>query len=253
MTVKALWGGAIAAVRDVAQANPALFLADGVASSTGLGHFVAVPTTVTGEQVAPDISFADSTQALDDLQDSGIGREFPAAGGRCPVRFSEKPGRPRRDYEHHAPAVQLAFRQRLRSGVPMDGQRRRHHAHLGLWARPIRGHPSAGTVGNRLRDDHPRDPIRTSSGTNTGSGVTAAITQIQQYPDAGVVGGISLNNGNNGESSAGPQADYLRYLSSSVTDSYGLFTSQPAGFITYLAENDAARAVWGIGSAVGYN
>jgi hypothetical protein len=87
----------------------------------------------------------------------------------------------------------------------------------------------------------------------SGSGITAAITAIDQTPNGGTVGGISLNDGNNGEASGGNLADNMRFLSSSVSDGYGLFTSTSMGFITYLGENDANRAVWGLGSATGYN
>jgi hypothetical protein len=58
--------------------------------------------------------------------------------------------------------------------------------------------------------------------------------------------------GNNGATSGGTLADYLRYKTTSITDTAAGVTTK-AGFIAYMGESDADRAVTGAGSSVNGN
>ena len=249
VTVKCSWGGSVDGIRDVTQANTDLYLADGVASSTGSGTSVA--TSLATDSVAPDVAMADNTQSSTPYRSPVLAGNSSPQVGVVPFTFVKSRGA--------LAAINNITRQEanwlwgnafapayLWTGVATDT--------MPIWA--FGRDPFSGTRLNALAEigyGTTTPVIQFHIKTSTGSGVTLAATNIEQWPDGGIIGGISLNNGNTGESSGGSLADSLRYKSTGVTDSYGLFSSRPMGWLAYLSEPDSERAVYGLGSATGFN
>jgi hypothetical protein len=249
VTVKCSWNGSVDGIRDVVQANAQAFLADGVASSTGNGTSVAASNAT--DLVASDIAMADNTQASTIYKSPVLAGNTQPVVGVVPFAFVRSRGA--------NPAITNTGRQQMKWLLSNA------YAPASLWTgnaadtQPVwifGRDPFSGTRLVTLAEatyGTTTPVVQFTRTAITGSGITAQITAIDQTANGGIVGGISLNDGNNGENSGGNLSDNMRFLSSSVSDGYGLFTSVPMGFITYLGEADANRAVWGLGSSTGYN
>lgn len=87
-----------------------------------------------------------------------------------------------------------------------------------------------------------------TAGTANGT-ITEAVSVAPTAADSVTDSLNPIAAGNNGATSGGTLADYLRYKTTLITDTAAGLTTK-AGFIAYMGETDADRAVNGTGSSV---
>jgi hypothetical protein len=239
VTVKCNWTGSVAGIRDVTSSASIRFLADGVTATTGAGTSVAVPVT-TAEGV-PDIALADNAQSSTTFLTPTLNGNTTPLVGIVPFAFVKSRDTTAAITNLTRQAFNWLFSNNYAPARLFTG---------GTDTQPIFAlgrDPFSGTRLTALAETGygTQNPVVQSLPTIS----SGAITNIALYP-------TSTNTnivGNDGEGSGGSLADYMRLTSASVTDAGGNVTSGSAGFITYLGEADAYRAVYGVGSSVGAN
>ena len=236
VTVKTSWSGAVAGIRDVTQANSIKFLPDGVSTSTGSGTAVAPPTSTQLE--VPDIAMGDNTQASTAFKTPTI--QTVAKVGIIPFAFIAG--------KDTLPSVTNMTFQLHRALLSNGSQPTSVFTNNPAETRPIYASgrdPFSGTRLVTLAEDQygTLNVVTQFKVINFTSGNT--VGDINVYPATATV----LDAGNDGESSGGGVAKYMRYTTTNVNDVFNGYAG-PASFIGYMGEGDSYNAVWGIGTTL---
>ena len=236
VTVKTSWSGAVAGIRDVAQANLIKFLPDGVTTSTGAGSSVPPPTSIQTE--VPDIAMGDNTQSSTAFKTPTI--QTVAKVGIIPFAFVAG--------KDTLPSVDNMTFQLHRALLSNGTQPTSLFSNNPAETRPIYAagrDPFSGTRLVTLAEDQygTLNPVTQFKVINFTSGNT--VNQIDIYPATIPV----PDAGNDGETSGGSVAKFMRYTTTNVNDLFNGYTG-PASFIGYMGEADSYNACWGLSNTL---
>jgi hypothetical protein len=238
VTVKTSWSGAVAGIRDVAQGNAIKYLPDGVATSTA---GTAVPAPTSSQTEVPDIAMGDNTQSSTAFKTPLI--QTSAKVGIIPFAFVAG--------KDTLPSVTNITFQLHRALISNGSQPTSLFSGIATETQPIYAagrDPFSGTRLTTLAEDQygTLNPV-TQFKVLTFAGGTNTVSNIDIYP-ANPAGGVP-DAGNDGESSGGTVAKYMRYTTTNVNDLFNGYNG-PASFIGYMGEGDSYNAVWGIGNTL---
>lgn len=238
VTVKTSWSGAVAGIRDVSQANSIKFLPDGVATSTGGGTAVTPPTSVQTE--VPDIAMGDNLQTSTPFRTPAMQSVFKV--GIIP--FAAVAGK------DTLPSVTNITIQMFRALLSNGSQPTSLFTNNPADTQPIYAagrDPFSGTRLVTLAEAQYGTliPVYQFKVVNFNATNVNTANQIDIYP-ANPGAGVP-DAGNDGETSGGNVAKFVRYTTTNISDLFNGYTG-PASFIGYLGEADSYNAAWGIGT-----
>ncbi|MHA3772470.1 hypothetical protein ACXR0O_13125 [Verrucomicrobiota bacterium sgz303538] len=241
VTVKTSWSGSVAGLRDVVQSKPVAFLPDSTPVSSGGTQNAS---TTSNESVIPDVAMSDTFQGSTKYTSTTLVDDIV---GIIPFAWVAS---------KDAPASLTNITSQLARGLYKNG-----NASAALFTNnnaDASDLPAGTTVYAAGRD--PFSGTRLTAFAESGIGVNTVVAQYEPSTvSSNTVTEIRLtlanptenvDVGDNGYASGGNLADILRYSTPSVKDTNTGETNKKICFVGYLGETDAARAVYGTGSAV---